>query len=98
MISKGTTPFRTIWHLQEYGEAIWEAASGEKWGLLREDETPKPSWHAQREYAAAHPPDDSWREAREAERREAERKLDGVANRIADLARTGGPADAHHPL
>lgn len=46
---------------------------------------------------AAHPPDDSWREAREAAQREAERKLDGVANRIADLVRTGSPADAHHP-
>ncbi len=46
---------------------------------------------------AAHPPDDSWRKARETERREAERKLDGVANRIADLARSGDPANAHHP-
>jgi|GEM_PF-395376 len=46
---------------------------------------------------AAHPPDDSWREAREADRRKAERKLDGFANRIADLARSGGSADAHHP-
>ena len=46
---------------------------------------------------AAQQPDDSWREARQAERREAARKLDGIANRIADLTRTGGPADAHHP-
>lgn len=46
---------------------------------------------------AAQPPDNSWREAREAERHESERTLDGIASRIVDLARTGDPADAHHP-
>ncbi len=45
---------------------------------------------------AAQPLDDSWREAREAERRAAGKRLDRIANRIVDLAQTGGSADANH--
>jgi len=44
---------------------------------------------------ASRPLDDSWREAREAERRQAGKKLDRIANRIVDLAQTGGSADAN---
>ncbi len=44
---------------------------------------------------AAQPLDDSWREAREADRREAGKRLDSIANRIVDLTQTGGPANAN---
>jgi hypothetical protein len=46
---------------------------------------------------AAQPLDDSWRAAREAERRQARSSLDEMANTIIDLSQAGGREHAHRP-
>ena len=43
------------WLQAFYWYQIWEAEAGERWGLLYQDQTPKPSWYAYREYTFAHP-------------------------------------------
>ncbi|WP_428938108.1 GH39 family glycosyl hydrolase [Fontivita pretiosa] len=44
------------WVKKFFWYQIWEGGAGtEKWGLLREDESRKPSWQAYHDYTAAHP-------------------------------------------